>query len=99
MRKPAFCMCQNKATDQLFGNHTADQCLCFRFKGSAIPLLPESKISSLEPSYVAVQPGLCQTRLETPKTFFLLMRLRFGNNIDIIWYVSFCFDIHCFYKL
>ena len=30
IRKPAFCICQNKGTDQLCGNRPADQCLCFR---------------------------------------------------------------------
>ena len=29
MRKPEFCMCENKDTDQLCSNCTADQCLCF----------------------------------------------------------------------
>ena len=31
MRKPAFCICENKAADQLCGNRTADQRLCFRY--------------------------------------------------------------------
>ena len=31
MRKPAFCKCENKAADQLRGNHEADQRLCFRY--------------------------------------------------------------------
>ena len=39
MRKPAFCICQNKDADQLRGNREADQRLCFRFIDSAIPLL------------------------------------------------------------
>ena len=29
MRKPAFCKCENKDADQLCGNRTADQRLCF----------------------------------------------------------------------
>ena len=29
MRKPAFCICENKDADQLCGNHEADQRLCF----------------------------------------------------------------------
>ena len=29
MRKPAFCICENKDADQLRGNHEADQRLCF----------------------------------------------------------------------
>ena len=36
-----------------------------------IPLLPKSEISSLYAYSVPVQPGLWQTRLETPKTDFL----------------------------
>ena len=30
MRKPAFCICENKDADQLRGNRVADQLLCFR---------------------------------------------------------------------
>ena len=61
MRKPDFCICENKAADQLCGNRTADQCLCFHHMGSAILLLSKSEISILEPSSVAVQLGLCRT--------------------------------------
>ena len=68
MRKTAFCICENKDADQLCGNRKADQRLCFRYMDSTIPLLPKSKISSLEQSSVAVQPGLCRTWSETPKT-------------------------------
>ena len=31
MRKPAFCICENKGTHQLHGNRTADQHPCFRY--------------------------------------------------------------------
>ena len=47
MRKPAFCICKNKGTDQLCGNHAADQHLCFRFINSTIPLVPKSEFSTL----------------------------------------------------
>ena len=30
VRKPTFCMCENKDADQLRGNRKADQRLCFR---------------------------------------------------------------------
>ena len=76
MRKTAFCICKNKDTDQLRGNRKADQRLCFRYSDSSIPLLPKSEISSLWPSSVAVQPGLCRTWSETPKTGFLTTRLK-----------------------
>ena len=64
MRKPAFCLCENKGADQLHGNHTFDQCLCFRYIGSAIPS-----------TSVAVRPGLCLTWSETPKTYLCVKRI------------------------
>ena len=44
MRKPDFCICENKDADQLRGNREADQRLCFRYTDSTIPLLHTSKI-------------------------------------------------------
>ena len=70
MRKPAFCICENKDTDQLRGNREAHQRLCFRYIDSMMPLLSKSEISSLKLSSVAVQPGLCRTRLETTMLVF-----------------------------
>ena len=75
MRNPTFCICENKDADQLRGNREADQRLCFRYIDSTIPLLPIYEMSSLQPSSVAVQPGLCGTWSETPKTGFLKTRL------------------------
>ena len=49
VRKPKFCICENKDADQLRGNCEADQRLCFHYLDSTIPLLPKSKISSLQP--------------------------------------------------
>ena len=77
MRKPEFCKCENKDADQLRGNCEADQRLCFRYTDSTIPLLSKSKISSLQPSSVVVQPGLCRTLSETLKTGFLTTRLKY----------------------
>ena len=70
MRKPTFCICENKDADQLRGNREADQRLCFRYLDSTIPLLSKYEISILPPSSVAVQPGLCQTRSETRMLVF-----------------------------
>ena len=70
MRKPTFCICENKDADQLRGNREADQRLCFRYIDSTIPLLSKSEISSLWPSSVALQPGLCQTKSETRTLVF-----------------------------
>ena len=52
VRKPTFCICENKDADQLHGNREADQRLCFHYTDRTIPLLPKSEISSLKPSSV-----------------------------------------------
>ena len=83
MRKPALCICENKDADQLRCNREADQPLCFRYTESAISLLPKCEISSLQPSSDAVQPGLCQTWSETPKTGFLRTRLIYGCGVHL----------------
>ena len=75
MRIPFCCIGKNKDADQLRGNREADQRLCFRYTDSTLPLLSKSEISSLYPSSVAVQAGLCLTWSETPKTGFLTTRL------------------------
>ena len=89
LRKPAFCICENKDADQLRGNREADQRLCFRYTDSTIPLLPKSEISSLQPSSVAVQPGLCRTWSETPKTGFLTTRLILKSLLNLKALASF----------
>ena len=42
MRKPVFCICENKDADQLRGNREADQRLCFHYTDSTIPPKSES---------------------------------------------------------
>ena len=70
MRKQTFCIRENKDADQLCGNREADQRLCFRYIENIIPLLSKAEISSLKPSAVAVQPGLCWTWSETRTLVF-----------------------------
>ena len=74
-KKPTICIGKNKGADQLRINCGADQCLCFFYMDSTIPLLSKSKISSLLPSSETVQAGLCQTWSE-PK---LLVFSRTGS--------------------
>ena len=76
MGKQTICIGENKGADQLRSNCEADQRLCFRYTDITIPLLSLSKISSLLPSSVLVQPGLCRTWSE-PK---LLDFSRTGSN-------------------
>ena len=54
MRKPAFCICENKGTDQLRECRAADQCLCFCYIDSTciIPLFSKSNISSLSSYHI-----------------------------------------------
>ena len=42
VKKPAFCIFENKAADQLHGKRAADQHLCFHCIDSSISLLPKS---------------------------------------------------------
>ena len=75
MRKPDFCISENKDADQLRGNREADQRLCFPYTDSTkFPLLSKSD-SSLYSSSVVVQPGLCRTWSQTLKTGLLTTRL------------------------
>ena len=62
VRKPAFCICENKDADQLCGDREADQRLCFRFTDSTIPLLLNPKFQASSYllwlySLVCVGPG------------------------------------------
>ena len=47
VRKPAFCICENKDANHLNGNREADQRLCFRYTDSTIPLLSKSKLLAI----------------------------------------------------
>ena len=49
LRKPDFCICENKDADQLRGNREADQRLCFRYTDSTIPLQCTSYIRNFKP--------------------------------------------------
>ena len=80
MRKLAFRMCENKGADQLCSNHAGDQHF-FCFIGSSIPLLPKSKISSLWPFSVVVQPGLCGTWSGKPKDRFSDGAAQYEGNL------------------
>ena len=84
VRKPDFCLCEKKGADQLRGNREADQRLCFRYTDSIFPLLLIFEISSFQPASKTVQPGLCRTWSETPKTGFLTSRLiNPSGNTDV----------------
>ena len=84
VRKPDFCLGENKGADQLRGNREADQRLCFRYTDSTISLLLKSEISSFQLFSELVQAGLCQTWSETPKTGFLASRLIYLRSLNFM---------------
>ena len=81
VRKPAFCICENKDADQLCVNREADQRLCFRYIDSTIPPLSKSEISSLMPSCVAVQPSLVSDLVGNPEDRFSHNEAHIKNRI------------------
>ena len=44
MRKPPFWICENKDAYQLHSHCAADQCLCFHYTYSTIPVLHKSEL-------------------------------------------------------
>ena len=79
IRKTTKCFGENTGADQLRGNREADQRLCFRYTDSTIPLLLKYKVSSLLPSSVSVQSGLCRA-WSKPR---LLVFSRTGSNVIV----------------
>ena len=67
--------CKNKGTDHLRDDSAPNKRTCL---STSSPLLSYSGISSLQPSSVAAQPGLC--RMETPKMGFLVIGFNFDDG-------------------
>ena len=63
MRKPAFCICKNKDSDQMCGNCTADQspCFCYIVQSTVYFLNPKFQASDHLLTWlyspVCVRPG------------------------------------------
>ena len=66
MRKPAFCICENKGAEQLPSNPAADQCLSFHYIGQSLSLL-NSNFKASSYLLLAVRPSLCWTWSGTPE--------------------------------
>ena len=76
MRKPAFAYAKTKTQISFAVTAKLISAFVFRYIDSTIPLLSKSEILSVLLFSEAVQPGLCQTWSETPKTGFLRTRLK-----------------------
>ena len=87
MRKPDFCLCENKGTDQLHSNCTADQCLCFCYMDSTIPLLLKSEISSYKPSSVTVQGQFVSDLVVDPEDQFSHVAAKIFPDIMNFFYI------------
>ena len=94
MRKPAFCICENKDADQLHGNsnHAADQHLCFRFLVQFLFFLNrKSQASShllwlyspvcVRPCWKPRRQVFLMMRLNSLQAPFLLILLRFQHYL------------------
>ena len=86
MRKPAFCICENKGAIQLRCYGEADQCLCFCFIESTIPLLPKFEFSI--DNLCGCTARFVSTWQETPKTGFLTRQLNVAPTVTEGTYYS-----------
>ena len=76
MTKPAFVICEQQRRRSACAPAQSDQHLRFRCRDSIIPLVSIFEISSLYLASLAAQAGLCLTWSQTPKTGFLVTRLK-----------------------
>ena len=76
MRKPVMPYANNKGTDQPAHPRSPISAFVVRCLESIIPLVSISEISSLCLASVAAQAGLNLPWSQTPKTGFLVTRLR-----------------------
>ena len=77
MRKPTFCICENKDADQLRGNREADQRLCFRYTDSAIPPLSKSEIFKSLAIFCGCAAWFVSDQVGNQNVGFLMTRLNY----------------------
>ena len=79
------CICEHNSADQMRGDRTADQCLCFRLKDT-LSQLSKSEISSLLPYFVLVQPGCVGPGRKPVDRFFFFdaVHIVFSDQ-DVSW--------------
>ena len=75
IRKPTFCICENKGADQLRSNCEADQRLCFRYIDSTIPLLLKSEISIFYVTFCDCTARFVLDLVRTEVVGFLMHRI------------------------
>ena len=97
VRKPAFCICENKDADQLRGNREADQRLCFRYSDSTILYFLNPKFQASSHllwlySPVCVRPGRKPRRpvFSQRGSYMLATRILVIVLCVVCLFVSFC---------
>ena len=93
MRKPAFCICENKDAAQLRGNREADQRLCFRYIDSTIPLLPIYEIPSLWPSFGCCTAPFVSDLVRYPEDQFSHNEAQIGTSSVLLIYLAFLISV------
>ena len=76
MRKPVYAICEQQRRRSACASAQSDQHFVVRCLDGVIPLVSISEISSFYLASVAEQAGLCLTLSKTPKTGFLVTRLK-----------------------
>ena len=84
MIKPVYAICEQQRRRSACASAQSDQRLCFRCLDSVLPLVSVTKISSLILVFVAQQASLSLTWSKTPKTGFLMTRIMFTNEHNLI---------------
>ena len=85
VRKPAFCICENKDADQLRGNREADQRLCFRYIDSTIPVLskPPAIFCDCTAWFVSDLVGNSEARFSHNETHMSIDIRKLCNNNNV----------------
>ena len=94
MRKPDFCQCKNKGPDQLCSDCTADQCLCFRYTDSMVPLLPKIRNFKLLAIFCTCTAWFVSSWLECEIVGFLTQRLNARLKTLFVVCLLLCFPRH-----
>ena len=85
MRKPAFCICENKGADQLRSNCVADQRLCFCYIDSTISLLSKMRNSNPLTVFCGCTAWFVSNMVGNPKDMFSLNAAHSIISLDSIW--------------
>ena len=94
MRKPVFCICENKDADWLRGSREADQRLCFRYTDTTISLLSKSEIFKLLAIFCGCTARFVWDLVGNPEDRFshneakIKGDLKFEDTVDFVTWVN-----------